>query len=82
MPVVRYAVCDKCGGDKIRYNIVSDREKLESIKYSRILDGDSPQFEEVEHWLVKARQAPEDPIAVDFQFYCPECSGDINVSGN
>lgn len=72
MPVRRYAICDECGESKIPYSSVSDRDEL-GFEYSEVLDSGEPQFAEVMNWVVKAREDPEDPIVVDFQYYCPDC---------
>lgn len=73
MPVRRYAVCDHCGESKKEYGILKNREAT-NFKYGEIVDSGEPSYAEIDGWTVKAAQDPEDPIAVKFEFYCPECS--------
>lgn len=73
MPVRRYAVCDHCGESKKEYSQLHDRDAF-SFSYESVVDSGETEFDTVAEWTVKAFPDPNDPIVVDFEYYCPECS--------
>jgi hypothetical protein len=66
-----YAVCEHCEESEIELQKVQDVD----FKYEGIVGEDGePRFEEIEGWIIKGRQDPEDPLVVEFDYYCPECA--------
>lgn len=71
-----YAVCDECEESEILYRKV-DRP---DFTYEKIVgDEGEPRFEERHGWLIKGYQSPDDPIAVEFDYYCPQCLSEERI---
>lgn len=65
-----YAVCEECEDSETPYGEVQDPD----FNYSEIVDEGEPKFDEIDGWTVKGVQDPDDPICVELEFYCPDCS--------
>lgn len=72
MGIAKYVVCDGCEEAEAPYDKIRGGASLKG-QYSQIIESGEPAFEEVSHWLVKLKQDPEDPIALMYEYYCPDC---------
>lgn len=67
-----YAVCHECEESEILYEKVQDVD----FNYEGIVGDDGePKFDEKHGWTIKGRQSEEDPLVVEFDYFCPECEG-------
>jgi hypothetical protein len=72
MGVRRYYYCDECEEREIAYAKLDESSNLKS-KYTELMDDCGPFFDEQEGWVIKAEQDPSDPIAIRYEYYCPQC---------
>lgn len=73
MPVEVYAICDECGDAMKEYDTLKDRKRT-GFRYGEIVESGEPSFADIDGWTVKAFPDPDDPITIQYEFYCPECS--------
>lgn len=78
MPVRRYIICDHCGDEMIEHDKLRGEEarRESGIRYGEIVESEEPFFYERHGWTVKAYPDPEDPIAIDFDYFCRSCTAE------
>lgn len=75
MPIKRYVICDECGRVKAPYSEVSEWQQ--EISFDKVMDS-GEEFVNLSGWEIRAFPDPEDPIVIDAEFFCKNCSSKVS----